>query len=278
MADDNRGSAPGGAASPSPPQPNVAFRWTREGWGVALRATPIETHAKHLFTSSQLRLPANASSEDRERAWHAVTGSLATPRHSLLRVRQVHGNTVRVARRDEAESVGPGRLPDGDAVVSNVPGLTLAVVVADCVPLLLVDPRRGAAAAIHAGWRGTCAGVTTAAVEAMREAWGTDPAHLWAALGPSIGPADYEVGESLVEAFDAAGHGDAIPNWFRRAAAGSLYLDLWRANIDQLRTAGVGPERIFAAELSTAAHPGWLESYRRDGTAAGRLIAAIVVP
>jgi polyphenol oxidase len=272
MADDNPGSVAGGGGA------SAAFHWTREGWGAALRATPIEAHAKHLFTSSQLRLPANASSADRERAWDAVTASLATPRHSLLRVRQVHGNTVRVARRDDAESVDPGRLPDGDAVVSNVAGMTLAVVVADCVPLLLVDPRRGAAAAVHAGWRGTCAAVTAAAVQAMRDGWGTDAADLWAAIGPSIGPADYEVGESVVEAFRSAGHAAAVPRWFSRGEDERLRLDLWRANADQLEAAGVDGARIYSAGLSTAAHPGWLESYRRDGAAAGRLAAAIVVP
>jgi YfiH family protein len=250
----------------------------RESWGAALRATPLEPLAKHVFTSSQLRLPANATGEERERAWTAVTESLSAERSGLLRVRQVHGRTVRVARRDDPASADPERLPDGDAIVSNVPGTSLAVVVADCVPLLLVDPRKGAAAAIHAGWRGTCAGVTKAAVQAMREAWETDPADLWAALGPSIGPADYQVGDAVLEAFRQARHGEAITRWFTRGVDSALRLDLWRANIDQLTLAGARPERIFAAGLSTAAHPGWLESYRRDGAAAGRLVAAIAVP
>jgi YfiH family protein len=278
MTDDNARRAGSAAATSAPPPPNPAFHWTHESWGAALRARPLEPHAKHLFTSSQLRLPANATGEDRERAWHAVTASLDTPRQTLLRVRQVHGRVVRVVRREDPASADSTRLPDGDAIVSNVAGTTLAVVVADCVPILMVDSQTGAAAAVHAGWRGTCAGVARAAVDAMRDTFRTEPENLWAALGPSIGPADYQVGESVLEEFRQAGHGDATERWFTRGTADGLRLDLWRANIDQLVSAGLTPERILAAGLSTAAHRGWLESYRRDGAAAGRLVGAIVVP
>jgi YfiH family protein len=276
MTDDNRRFAAAPAPSTAPPVANPPFRWTREPWGDALRAAPLETHAQHLFTSAQLRLPSHASGEERERAWHAVTASLGVARDRLLRVRQVHGRSVRVVTASEP-APDPGALPDGDAIVSNLAGAALAVVVADCVPLLIVDPRAGAAAAVHAGWRGTCAGVTRAAVEAMQAGWGTRPADLVAALGPCIGPDDYQVGESLVAAFREAGHSASIDRWFSRAG-GVLRLDLCRANVDQLEAAGVPANQVFVAGLSTAAHPGWLESYRRDGVAAGRLVAAIVVP
>ena len=110
----------------------------------------------------------------------------------------------------------------------------------------------------------------------MRDAWGTDPADLLAAIGPSIGPSDYEVGDFVFAAFNDAGQGDAAVQWFIRRKDGRLTLDLWRANRDQLVSTGVRTERIFLAGLSTATHKGWLESYRRDGPAAGRLVAAIV--
>jgi YfiH family protein len=278
MTDDNSRGAADVVSTPGPPAVVAPFHWTRESWGAALRAAPIEVHAKHLFTTSQLRLPAQASPEERERAWEALTQSLGVPRQRLLRVRQMHGRDVRVVRRDNPASAGSGQLPDGDAIVSNVAGTMLAVVVADCVPVLLVDPRAGAAAAIHAGWRGTCAGVARAAVDAMRDAWGTDPADLLAAIGPSIGPSDYEVGDSVFEAFNDAGQGAAAVQWFTRRRDGRLTLDLWRANSDQLVSTGVSTDRIFLAGLSTATHKGWLESYRRDGPAAGRLVAAIVTP
>ena len=276
MADDNPRFAAADADSVTPPRVNPLFHWTRETWGLALRAAPLDAHAQHLFTSAQLRLPAQASHDQRERAWRAVAASLGASRDRVVRVRQVHGRGVRVV---EAQDGPPDTslLPDGDAIVSNLSGAILAVVVADCVPLLLVDPRLGAAAAIHAGWRGTCAGVTTAAVEAMRKAWGTRPEDVVAALGPSIGPDDYQVGEPLIEAFAQAGHAATLDRWFSRRR-GVLRLDLWRANVDQLIAAGVSAERICTAEVSTPAHPGWFESYRRDGPAAGRLVAAVAVP
>lgn len=277
MADDNQRDHAGAHAGGVPPRVHPAFHWTHETWGLALRARPLEPHAQHLFTSAQLRLPAHASEAERERAWSAVAGSLGVPRDRILRVRQVHGRRVRVVRAEDPDIVDPAVLPDGDAIVSNVSGLALAVVVADCVPLLLVDARAGAAAAIHAGWRGTCAGVTRAAVDAMTQAWGSKPADIVAALGPGIGPADYEVGESLLDAFSQGGHADAVPRWFSREN-GALRLDLGRANVDQLEAAGVGTEQIFSCGLSTFRHPGWLESYRRDGAEAGRMVAAVVVP
>jgi YfiH family protein len=276
MPDDNVRFAAAAGAPAEPPAVTPLFHWTHETWGHALRSTELEAHAQHLFTSSQLRLPAHASAAERERAWRAVAASLQADRGGLLRVRQVHGREVRiVAAADPMPD--SSSLPDGDAIVSNRAGAILAVVVADCVPLLLVDPRAGAAAAVHAGWRGTCAGVTGAAVAAMRQAWGTRAVDLVAAMGPSIGPDDYEVGEALIDAFRDSGHGAPVDRWFSRRD-GVLRLDLWRANVDQLVAAGMRPDRIFTAGLSTAVHPGWLESYRRDGAAAGRLVAAIVVP
>jgi YfiH family protein len=168
--------------------------------------------------------------------------------------------------------------PDVDAIVSNEPGLALAVMVADCVPILLCDPVRGAAAAIHAGWRGTCARVAQAAVDAMRREFGTDPADLIAAIGPSVGPADYEVGDSLITAFLEAGHRQYdLDHWFDRRGP-KPHLDLWTANEDQLIHSGMCFSQIFESGLSTVSHPDVFDSYRVDGEKAGRMAGIIVVP
>jgi YfiH family protein len=150
--------------------------------------------------------------------------------------------------------------------------------VADCVPILLVDPINGAAAAIHAGWRGTCARVGVKAVEVMQREFGSDPVNLLAAIGPSAGPDDYEVGESLVAAFLDADHPRAdIDRWFIRSSV-KPHLDLWSANRDQLAGAGVDRARIHVAGLSTVSHPDVFDSYRVAGEQAGRMAAVIVVP
>lgn len=253
------------------PQPDAAFHWSREPWGAALRCRPLETAAQHLFTSKQLALPDAES-------WKSAVASVGGSLDRLMRVKQVHGNTVRVLRRGEVPEGAAEMRPDGDAIVSNQPGLVLAVMVADCVPILIVDRRQGAAAAVHAGWRGTCARVAPAAIDAMRREFGSHADDLLAAIGPSVGPDDYEVGEALLDAFKDAGHQSRdVDRWFTRSTA-KPHLDLWRASTDQLIAAGVKAERVFSCGLSTVAHPAVFDSYRVDGAKAGRMSALVVVP
>ena len=195
-----------------------------------------------------------------------------------MRVKQVHGNSVRILKRGAMPDGAANMRPDGDAVVSNQPGLALAVMVADCNPILVVDPTRGAAAAIHAGWRGTCARVGPAAIDTMRREFGSDPSDLIAAIGPSVGPDDYEVGESLLDAFAEAGHSRAdIDRWFIRSKP-RPHLDLWAANRDQLAAAGLRDDHIYICGLSTVSHPDVFDSYRVAGEKAGRMAGIIVVP
>ena len=253
------------------PPPDAAFHWSREPWGAALRCRPLELATQHLFTSKQLALP------DAE-TWKSAVASVGASLDRLMRVKQVHGNTVRVLRRGEVPDAAAEMRPDGDAIVSNQPGLVLAVMVADCVPMLIVDSRQGAAAAVHAGWRGTCARVAPAAIDLMRREFGTHAEDLMAAIGPSVGPDDYEVGEALLDAFRAAGHKSRdVDRWFTRSTT-RPHLDLWRANADQLIAAGVKAERVFSCGLSTVAHPAVFDSYRVDGAKAGRMAALVVVP
>ena len=253
------------------PGVDPAFHWTREAWGPALRCRALDRYAQHLFTSRQLALPDPA-------AWRAALASLGTTDARLMRVKQVHGNTVRVLTRNAVDTRAHVLRPEADALIANEPGLALAVMVADCVPIVLVDRVGGAAAAVHAGWRGTCAGIAARTVEAMQREFATAPQDLIAAIGPSAGPDDYEVGPSLVDAFRDAGHdADDIDRWFVRSD-GKPHLDLWRSNRDQLAAAGVRPDHIYICGLSTISHPEVLESYRRDGERAGRMAALVVVP
>jgi YfiH family protein len=253
------------------PQPDAAFRWSREPWGAALRCRGLDLAAQDLFTSKQLQLPDPES-------WRQVTASLGVAPDRLMRVKQVHGNVVRVLKRGEVPANAAEHRPDGDAIVSNEAGLVLSVMVADCVPIVIVDPVAGAAAAIHAGWRGTCARVAPAAVAAMSREFGCRPEDLRAAIGPSVGADDYEVGESLIDAFRDAGHAaDDIDRWFIRVRP-RPHLDLWRANADQLRQSGLNGDHIYICGLSTVSHTEVFESYRVDRERAGRMAALVVVP
>jgi YfiH family protein len=168
-------------------------------------------------------------------------------------------------------------------LVSNDPDVAVAVRAADCVPLLMADPRTGAVAAVHAGWRGTAAGAATAAVESLRQEFGVEPENLVAAIGPSIGLCCYEVGTELVDKFAAAGHArHLIDRWFVATPPGRgsgepppLRLDVAGANRDQLMLAGVREANIHMSGLCTAENVPVLTSFRKERHQAGRLAAVI---
>lgn len=147
-----------------------------------------------------------------------------------------------------------------------------AVRTADCVGLLLADRRGGAGVAVHAGWRGTAASIPRRAVETMTTQ-GSPPSELVAALGPAIGPCCYEVGDEVVGAIGAVTPGGAAPG--RTGENGGFFLDLRAAVARQLEGAGVVPKRIHSAPWCTRCRADWFFSYRRDGAAAGRLMAAL---
>ena len=248
-----------------------AFEWTTEPWGAALRCIPLSAIAPHLFTTRQLSL---ASPADNTALAEAVGA------RAVAMAKQVHGRTVVVVRDGDAP---PAVAPEADAFVSSSRDVAVVIRVADCVPLLMADRTRGVVAAVHAGWRGTAARAAVAALDALEHEFGTKPADIVAAIGPSIGPCCYEVGTELVDAFAAAGHERyLIDRWFLAPAPprGSrerprLRLDVAGANRDQLLLAGVPEDRIYSSNLCTAMHLDVLTSYRAEKEAAGRLAAVI---
>jgi len=261
------------------PPPDPGFRWQAEPWGNALVCSALQSLAQHAFTTRQLRLRPATPADPQLMAWTHAAESVGAGLAQLVRIRQVHGRGVRVLRRGETGADNASDRPEADALVANEPGLLLAVQVADCVPLLMADRRSGAAGAVHAGWRGTCAGVARAAVEAMTREFGTTPGDVVAAIGPSIGACCYEVGDEVHDAFRSAGaSARQLARWFSRTANGSLRLDLWTVNRDQLVDAGVAGDHIHVARLCTRTHAHIFESYRAEGAAAGRMAALIRVP
>lgn len=248
--------------------------WTQEPWGHALRCARVA--APHLFSSRDLMLgdPSIASGSD-PREWTAVARSLGVAPDRLLLVTQVHGIHVAVARRGEST---PWPRPQADIIVSDDPGVAIGVRVADCAPVLLHDPVKNAVGAAHAGWRGTASGAAGAAVRAMQKAFGSHASDLVAAIGPCLGACCGEVGPEVDEAFRAGGADRAsIAAWFTPGAGDRSFLDLERANRDQLRGTGMNPDAIFASGLCTKTHRERLHSYRADRDAAGRMLGAIRV-
>lgn len=249
------------------------FYWTEEEWGRALRSRPLSEVADHFFTSLPLRL--RGENGDEERDWARVAATAGVAPGCLLRLKQVHGNRVVVARAGQRRP--DARPPEADIMLTDDPGVALAVQVADCVPLLIADRSSRAVAAAHAGWRGTAANVARTAVAAMAREFGSRPEDLVVAHGPSIGACCYVVGWELREQFQRAGFDAEVERWFASDDAGQLRLDLWMANREQLAAAGVPSSRIHQSGLCTASHPGLFASYRRDGKGTGR-IAAVIRP
>ena len=169
----------------------------------------------------------------------------------------VHGASV--ARVDEQQGVVRGV----DGLVTDRRGVALFATFADCYPIVLWDPEHRAAALAHAGWRGTVARVAAATLKAMREEFGTDPAHVKAGIGPGICGACYEVGEEVARQFDAA--------FVRPGSDGKFLLDLAAANRAQLEAEGVEVDVIGLCTKETD----YLPSHRRapDGTRFGAIVA-----
>jgi polyphenol oxidase len=134
-----------------------------------------------------------------------------------------------------------------DALVTTTPGVALVVMVADCVPLVLLDPVAGVLACVHAGWGGTVREVTPAAVDTM-VGLGADPARIVAGVGPAISPERYQVGDEVAVAAREAGLTDEV---IRPDGTGRWLFDLWAANCQQLRAAGVQDANIHVAAVPT---------------------------
>lgn len=180
------------------------------------------------------------------------------PNGACWRPRQVHGAAVaRIRAADDP-------VLEADAATCETPGVPLAVVTADCVPVLIAREDGGAVAAVHAGWRGAAAGI----VEAATDALGGRAAGLVAALGPSAAGWEYEVGPEVVEALAPD---DAR---VRPSPSGRHLLDLRGVVRDRLVDVGVPSERIDVVGPSTISSETW-PSYRREGATAGRMAAWI---
>ncbi len=185
--------------------------------------------------------------------------------------RQVHGRSVTRIGGDGGVDRRAAPEREGDALITDRPRVALAIQTADCVPILLWDPQRPAIAAVHAGWRGTAVDVVGAAIAAMREQLGTDPAALHAALGPAIGGARFEVGPEVVEAL---GERLDVDEFLIPVDGPRPHVDLRRANAALLRRAGVPGEAIETVGGCTHDDPE-LFSYRRDGPRSGRQMGVV---
>ncbi len=193
---------------------------------------------------------------------------------TLVTAHQIHSADVRLIRDTEAAHADSTAC---DALTANLPRTLLAVQTADCMPVLLIDERSRAFAAIHAGWRGTRARIVARTLERMQLSFDTRPRDVLAAFGPAIGPCCFEIGPEVIEQFEAefSNASAAISN---RQTTGKAHLNLSHINRQILLETGVRAESIFDCDLCTSCHTELFFSYRRERGAEqpiGRLMGVV---
>jgi purine-nucleoside/S-methyl-5'-thioadenosine phosphorylase / adenosine deaminase len=191
--------------------------------------------------------------------------AIGAPGWPIIKLKQVHSGVV----CDIEDTSAAGDAVEGDAAVTALSGVILGIQTADCVPILVADSQARAIAAIHAGWRGTAAGISETAVSRLAEKFGVDPKALTAAVGPHIGVCCYEVGEEVVKAIGDDSLFERRPEWPKP------HLNLAEANRRQLVRAGMAEAQIEISSLCTRCREDLFFSYRRDGKNTGRLFSVI---
>lgn len=203
--------------------------------------------------------------------------ALEIPLENFVFAKQSHSRNI-VKVTPEMKGLGArdyqSALDDCDGLISNIRGLCLAVLGADCASILLFDPRKKIIGAVHAGWRGTVGKITQNLVRNFVEKFGSSPADIRAGLGPSIGPCCYEVGLAVV---DAVNKNLPEANKLLRKERGKYYFNLWMANYQQLTAAGIPPENIEIAAICTRCRTDLFFSARAAGGPAGRCAAGIML-
>ncbi len=186
-------------------------------------------------------------------AWPDNQAALAT-------AKQIHSDRVLLVD-------SPGPQGEGDALISNRPGIQLAIRTADCLPILMADPRRRAVAAIHAGWRGVVAEIVPKAIQALRQRFDSQPEDLVIAIGPGIGSCCFEVGPEVAVQF--------APFFPELDLSGRTKIDLTETIRRQLVRHGVSMRQISSGKNCTFCDSGLFDSYRRDKEEAGRMLSTI---
>jgi YfiH family protein len=193
---------------------------------------------------------------------HGFGTRLASP-EAQITLRQIHSDQV-----VNANSLS-GRERDGDALITDCVGKSIGIRTADCVPILLLDCRTRAIAAVHAGWRGTLSRIVERTITKLHDDFDTAPADLYAALGPCIRACCYAVDLDVADRFSPL-----FPEW-EPVTGNKRALDLPEANRRQMQAAGMNPQHIFDCGLCTTCQSASFYSFRREPENPGRMVSAI---
>lgn len=188
----------------------------------------------------------------------------------LVTLHQVHSNRVHIIK----DISGQWNQTEGDALITRVEEIALAVQIADCLPVLMADPQKNVIAAVHSGWRGTLKRIVEKTVEEMRSTFGSDPAQIIVAIGAGIRACCYEVGLEVAGIFDEE-YPECGLTTPAKARPGKYLLDLPKALGIQFHASGIRPENSFDLGACTRCNVNEFFSYRAEGSRAGRMMAVI---
>ena len=192
---------------------------------------------------------------------------------------QTHTTNIRIVT-DEDRGKGITRerdYTDIDGLITNVPGICLVTTYADCVPLYFLDPVKKVIALSHSGWRGTVGKIGKKTVELMHDKFGSDPADILAAVGPSVCQDCYEVSADVIDRFKEVFDRSAWDELFYEKPDGKYQLDLWKANEKIFLEAGIRKDHIAVTNVCTHCNSEILYSHRAMGDKRGNLCAFLAL-
>lgn len=175
--------------------------------------------------------------------------------------KQVHGDNINFVNH-------PGNIGEGDAMITDVPGIALCISTADCTPVFIYEKSMKIIAAIHSGWRGTHKRITEKTVKKLKSEFKCNPEDMFAYIGPSISQANYQVGKEVADYFDQK---------YLIKYNDKFLLDISSANYDMLINQGIHPGRIQRSCICSFEFKEVFHSYRRDGKSSGRSLGAIAL-
>ena len=193
---------------------------------------------------------------------------------ALVTVRQAHGSDILVINEPN-EDYSHFLSLESDAIITNQPGVMIGICVADCAPILLMDPEKRVIAAVHAGWQGTVAKLVSTTVDGMKTIFGCAPETIQAAIGPCIGKCCYEVDTPVKQAF--AQSGIEWDSFSEQTNEGKWRFDLATANRELLISSGVPASAIQVSNMCVCCHRELFFSYRRDDGETGRQMGFIML-
>lgn len=239
-----------------------------------LFSTRVGGVSRGIYGTMNLSYTRGDDKEAVDENFRRIAGILQCELGDIVCSDQTHTVNLRiVSKKDGGKGIlMPKDYTDIDGLLTDEPNLVLATFYADCVPLYFVDTKRKAIALAHSGWRGTVARMGRCVTEKMKETYGTDPADLVAAIGPSICQACYEVSEDVADAFAQEFRGKGQTDEILMSKGGGKYqLDLWRANEIVLTEAGIPAKQIQVTDICTCHNSEYLFSHRASQGRRGNL-------